>query len=79
MVSEAGVGTKFFIESRDFEGNHRVNGGDEFKVFFIEEHEAQDVKDKGNFAIVKDLEDGSYQVICSSVSHCPTFLTRLRF
>ena len=61
--SQAGVGTKFFIEARDYEGNLRVNGKDKFTIKFV--HESADPnnpEDKTNFAIVKDLEDGTYQV-----------------
>ena len=60
MESHAGEGTRFFIEARDYEGNLRVNGKDKFTVAFVPEHSSD--ASTTNYAIVKDLEDGTYQV-----------------
>ena len=63
LQSNAGVGTRFFIEARDYEGNQRVNGKDKFTVMFIDSNlDPNDPSSTTNYAIVKDLEDGTYQV-----------------
>ena len=63
LESHAGIGARFFVEARDFEGNLRVNGKDKFTVAFVDER-LPELKDSSatNHAIVKDMDDGTYQV-----------------
>ena len=60
--SIAGIGQRFFIEARDISGNARVNGKDNFRVFFTYESADQNGEQFTINGIVKDLEDGTYQV-----------------
>jgi hypothetical protein len=59
LMSQVAVPAKFFIEARDYEANIRVNGKDKFSAFFVPEGAGDDQK---FHAIVKDMEDGTYQV-----------------
>jgi len=64
LQSAAGTPARFLIEAHDFEGKPRVNGKDTFTATFVEELAAGAAEEESTVVhgIVKDLQDGTYQV-----------------